>query len=58
MAALSAGACWPEAAFGRLTGMPRYWAIDNVEIIKKTNRKKIVSIIGMISMRAFLRVRR
>jgi hypothetical protein len=38
--------------------MPRYWAIDNVEIMKKTNKKKIVSIIGMISMRAFLMLRR
>ena len=57
MAALSAGACWPDAALGRLTGMPRYWAIDKVEIMKKTNKKNIVSIIGMISMRAFLRLR-
>jgi hypothetical protein len=28
--------------------------MDNVEIMKKTSRKKIVSIIGMISMRALL----
>ena len=58
MAALSAGACWPEAALGRLTGMPLNCVIDKVEIMKKTSRKKIVSIIGMISMRAFFMLRR
>jgi hypothetical protein len=39
--------CWADAALGRLTGMPRHWAIDNVEIMKKTSRKNIVSIIGL-----------
>lgn len=46
--------CWPDAAFGKLTGMPLNCVIDKVEIMKKTSKKKIVSIIGMISMRAFL----
>src|SRR6185312_3402687 len=45
IAALSAGACRPEAALGRLTGMPLYCDMDRVEIMKKTKRKKIVSII-------------
>src|SRR5678815_6033630 len=44
--------------FGRLTGMPLYCDMDRVEIMKKTKRKKIVSIIGMISMRAFFMLRR
>ena len=58
IASLSAGACRPEAALGRLRGMPLYCDMDRVEIMKKTKRKKIVSIIGMISMRAFFMLRR
>jgi hypothetical protein len=41
-------------ALGRLTAMPFDVVIANDAIIKKTNRKKMVSIIGTISIRAFL----
>ena len=42
----------PVAARGRLTGMPRCTVIERLAIMKNTSRKKTVSIIGMISMRA------
>src|SRR5438132_2209583 len=44
---------WDVAAVGRFTGRPRLMVIESVETMKKTRRKKITSIIGMISMRAF-----
>ena len=44
----------PLADLGRLTGMPFIVVIASEAIMKNTRRKNIVSIIGMISIRAFL----
>src|SRR5215471_15144705 len=41
------------AAVGRFTGRPRFMVMESVEIIKNTRRKKITSIIGIISILAF-----
>src|SRR5262249_7113386 len=41
------------AAVGRFTGRPRLMVMESVEIIKNTRRKKITSIMGMISILAF-----
>ena len=58
ISALSAGACRPEAALGRLTGMPLYCDIGQSRDHEKDQEEKIVSIIGMISIRAFFMLRR
>src|SRR3989304_2105494 len=42
-----------ESTLGRLTGMPLITVMDMVATMKKTSRKNMVSIIGIISMRAF-----
>ena len=43
-----------DAVFGSATGMLLIFVIASDETMKKTRRKKITSIIGMISMRARL----
>src|SRR5262249_22451731 len=55
MTTVSVGGWLPDAALGRFTCTPVKRDMESVEIIKKTSRKKIVSIIGMISIRAFFR---
>jgi hypothetical protein len=41
------------AAWGKFTGIPRSMVMERVATMKKTRRKNMVSIMGMISMRAF-----